>query len=78
MKADPANDAVRLRHMLDAAQKCERFVAGKTRDAFVVDEVLTLAVTRLLEIMGEAANQVTVDFKAGASRNSVGKDGGDA
>ncbi len=63
MKQDPANDRARLQHMLDAAHKSQTFMAGKSRDDLDRDEVLSLAVTRLLEIIGEAATQVTVVFK---------------
>lgn len=63
MKQDPANDRARLQHMLDAAHKSQRFMEGKSRADLDHDEVLALAVTRLLEIIGEAATQVTVAFK---------------
>ena len=42
-------DAVRLRHMLDAAVKAKAFVAGRTRADLGQDEQLTLALVRLLE-----------------------------
>ncbi len=44
--------------MLDHARKANRLVMGKNRSQVEEDEVLLLAVTRLLEILGEAAGRV--------------------
>ena len=52
-------DIVRLRHMLDAAQKISEFTKKCDRKDFDKDEKLTLAVVRLLEILGEAAKKVS-------------------
>ena len=49
------DDAVRLRHMLDAARKAVSLVAGKSRLEVGADELAQLALARLLEIVGEAA-----------------------
>lgn len=49
--------------MLDAAQTCQRFVEGRKRDNLDSDQMLALAITRLLESIGEAANQITPSFK---------------
>jgi uncharacterized protein with HEPN domain len=57
------DDSVRLRHMLDAAEKAIGFVKGKVRADLDRDEKLTLAVTRLVEIIGEAAAQMTDAFQ---------------
>lgn len=53
------DDTVRLRHMLDAALKISEFVAGKRRADLDHDEKLTLALMRLLEVLSEAATQVS-------------------
>ena len=55
----PERDAVRVRHMLDAARRALRFTQGRNRADLDTDELLGLAVVRLLEILGEAARQVT-------------------
>ncbi|MBN1287479.1 MAG: DUF86 domain-containing protein [Anaerolineae bacterium] len=52
-------DKTRLRDMLDAALKARSFIQNKTRDMLDEDEMLTLALVRAIEIVGEAANQVT-------------------
>jgi len=58
------DDAVRLRHMLDAARKAVALLAGRTRAQLEGDEVAQLALARLLEIVGEAAGRVSPDYRA--------------
>jgi len=58
------DDAVRLRHMLDAARKAVSLVAGKARAQVAADELAQLALARLLEIVGEAAGRVSPDYQA--------------
>mgnify|MGYP001329820347 CR=1 FL=1 len=57
------SDIIRLRHMLDATQKAIRFTTGKSRSDLVTDEQLSLALVRLVEILGEAAAKVTIDVQ---------------
>ena len=57
-------DELRLRHMLDAARKVSGFVHSRSRSDLDSDEQLTLAIVRLLEIMGEAAKQVSGQTRA--------------
>src|SRR5687768_12718962 len=45
-------DEVRLQHMLDAAQKAVGFAHGRSRADLVADELLMLALVRLVEIVG--------------------------
>ena len=54
---------VRLRHMLDAAQKAIEFTRGCSSNDFEKDDKLTLSVVRLLEILGEAAKNVSEQYK---------------
>ena len=44
--------------MLDAAQEAAKFVKGRKRSDLDADHQLTLALTRLLEILGEASRHV--------------------
>lgn len=53
------DDEVRLRHMLDAAQQAVEFAQGRTRSDLETDSMLSLSLVRLLEIVGEAAKNVT-------------------
>lgn len=57
-------DLVRLRHMLDAARQAVAFVEGKQRADLDRDLQLTLALTRLIEIIGEAAKGVSTGTRA--------------
>lgn len=52
-------DSVRLRHMLDAAIEATVFVEGKDRASLNNERVLALALLKLLEIVGEAARNVS-------------------
>ncbi|HRF97562.1 MAG TPA: DUF86 domain-containing protein [Aggregatilineales bacterium] len=55
---DP-NDRIRLQHILDATDEVISFLGDKNRDIFNDDRLLQLALTRLIEIIGEAANHVS-------------------
>jgi uncharacterized protein with HEPN domain len=57
------DDADRLRHLLEAARKAVALAAGKARVDIEVDEVVQLALARLLEIVGEAAGKVTPAYR---------------
>ena len=49
--------------MLDHAHEAIALVHGKSRTDLDEDRTLNLALTRLLEIIGEAANRVPIDFQ---------------
>ena len=57
-------DLVRIKHMYDGAGEIKSFTHGKTRQDLEHDRMLSLAIVHLLEIIGEAANKVTRDFRA--------------
>jgi uncharacterized protein with HEPN domain len=57
------DDTTHIRHMLEAAEKLQRFSAGRTRADLETDELLALGLVRLLEIIGEAATRVTDDTR---------------
>ena len=52
-------DEIRLRHMLDAAREALSFVQGRTRSDLDGDRQVVLALVKDIEIVGEAAAQVT-------------------
>jgi uncharacterized protein with HEPN domain len=54
-------DRVRLQHMLDATRHAIAFTQGRQRKDLDTDLQLTLALTRLVEIVGEAAKNVSDD-----------------
>ena len=53
------SDDVRLRHMLDAAREASQFIAGRARADLDRDRMLTLALVKEIEIIGEAAGKVS-------------------
>lgn len=53
------DDAIRLRHMLDAAHEAMGFVQGRTRADLQNDRMLVLSLVKDIEIIGEAAYQVS-------------------
>ena len=57
------HDDLFLQHILDAIQKIEQFTNSITRNDFVIDDKTNLAVIRLLEIIGEAANHISQDSR---------------
>ncbi len=58
------NDEDRLRHMLEAASKASGLIEGLTRANLKGDELRSLALTHLLEILGEAAKGVSEETRA--------------
>jgi len=57
------NDFVYLRHILDAIEKIERYLESHAYDSFAKDEKTIDAVVRELEIIGEAARNVSEGFQ---------------
>ncbi len=57
------DDKTRLLHILKAAQKAVNLVSNKNFQELEKDEVLTLALVKLIEIVGEAASRVSKDFQ---------------
>jgi len=53
-----------MRHMLDYARETVAMVSGRSRGDVDTDRMLQLALTRLLEMIGEAASRVTVPGRA--------------
>jgi uncharacterized protein with HEPN domain len=55
---------IRYRHMLDHAKEAISLARGKTRSDLDADRMLNLALVRLLEIIGEAANRIPREEQA--------------
>jgi uncharacterized protein with HEPN domain len=55
--------AASLQDMRDYAEKAVRFCEAKSRDAFEQDELLQLAIVRLIELIGEAASRIVPDVR---------------
>jgi uncharacterized protein with HEPN domain len=52
-------DSIRLKHMLEYSREALSLINGKYRANLDEDRTLNLALVRLLEIVGEAANRVS-------------------
>jgi uncharacterized protein with HEPN domain len=63
----PAEDRIRLQHMLDAAQQAQNLIAGHERGDLTTDVQLSLALQRLIEIIGEAATKVSAETRSQAA-----------
>jgi uncharacterized protein with HEPN domain len=59
-----AEDRVRLRHMVEAADAAIGFMAGRTRADLDTDLMLAFAVVRAIGIVGEAAHHVSDEGRA--------------
>lgn len=57
-------DEVRLRHMLDAALEIQQYVQSSRREDLDRDRKLVHSLVRLLEIIGEAASQVSQELRS--------------
>jgi uncharacterized protein with HEPN domain len=55
---------VALRHMLDYAREAVALARGRSRTDLDSDRLLQLALTRLVEIVGEAAGRVPAELQA--------------
>jgi uncharacterized protein with HEPN domain len=54
-------DQIRLRHMLDAARDAVTFAQGRTCEDLARDRQFALALVKCVEIIGEAASQVSAE-----------------
>lgn len=60
---EPRRDRLRLQHMLDACDALTEFITGRTEDDLLIDKMLLSAVSRQIEIIGEAANMLTTALR---------------
>ncbi|MBS3802789.1 MAG: DUF86 domain-containing protein [Candidatus Thermoplasmatota archaeon] len=56
-------DLIRLKHILDASVEIQSFIKDKTQEEFKQERKLHLSVVHLLEIIGEAGNQISEEVK---------------
>ena len=59
----PPDDVIRLRHMIDAAESAQQFVAGRSRGDLDSHSMLLFAPVRAIEIVGEAASRISPDAR---------------
>ena len=65
------DDSVSLGDMLSHAKEAIEMLGGVSKDDFMGDRLKQLAVTRLVEIVGESANRVTDGTQKPTSGDSV-------
>lgn len=56
-------DRIRIQHMIDVAEDALRFVSGRTPADLTTDRMLSFAVVRAVEIIGEAASKVSAEAR---------------
>ena len=59
-----ATDLVRIRHMIDGAKSAQQFLAGHQRADLETNRMLLFAVVRAIEVIGEAASQVSSETRS--------------
>ena len=69
----PNPDIVRLRHMRDAAATALQMAVGYDRADLSASRMLAMALTRCLEILGEAASKISPEFRSRYVRIPVSK-----
>lgn len=57
-------DIIRVRHMYDATLEALQFAKGRSRSSLKSDRMLTLALLKELELIGEAASKITESFRS--------------
>lgn len=58
-----SRDKSRLEHMLQAIDRIRRYTRGKTFEDFIADDMMYYAVVKNIEILGEASNMLTEEFR---------------
>lgn len=59
----PKDDLVYVGHMLDKAHEALSLAHGKTRQDYDSDTALRLALTHLIQVMGEAVRRISPSFR---------------
>ena len=59
----PKDDLIYIGHMLDTCRKALSRTEGKTRAQFDSNEDLQIVLTHLIQVLGEAARQVSPKFQ---------------
>jgi uncharacterized protein with HEPN domain len=58
------DDNIRIQHIIEAAENIENFISGRCKNDLHNDKLLLLALTRAIEIIGEASARITQETKA--------------
>lgn len=63
MPREPNSDAAAIWDMLEAAKDVVAFVTGRTLEQYSADRMLQAAIERKIEIIGEAARNISDTFR---------------
>ncbi len=58
-----SKDIIRVRHIIDEAGEACKYVEGISFDEFVEDGKTVRAVMRSIEVIGEAASKISIEFR---------------
>ena len=61
---EASKDIIRLERIIQAIERIKRYTLGKRFDDLVKDDMMYYAVVKNIEIIGEAANLLTNEFKS--------------
>ena len=61
---EPIRDRERLQHIIEAIDRIQHYVSGKSFDDMKSDDMMYYAVVKNIEIIGEAANMLTPEFQS--------------
>ena len=61
---EASKDIIRLEHIIQAIERIKRYTLGKRFNDLVKDDMMYYAVVKNIEIIGEAANLLTNEFKS--------------
>lgn len=59
---EPLKDKERLNHIIEAIDRITRYTANKTHKDLIANDMMYYAVVKNIEIIGEAANMLTMKF----------------
>lgn len=57
------SDEIRIKHIIDAAEEALKFIKGVSKENFLKNRLLQLSLTKELEIIGEAADKVSDEYR---------------
>ena len=60
---EPSRDKRRLEHILQAIERIKRYTLGKDFEEFIANDMMYYAVVKNIEILGEASNMLTEEFR---------------
>jgi uncharacterized protein with HEPN domain len=57
------DDSIYIGHMLDMTHRAGKALEGKSRADYDTDDILRLGLTHLVQVIGEAARKVSLEFQ---------------